>query len=166
MLYAAMGSSCWIRYTWGGTEVSKSRSETLLRGTASSTFIEKSVHKQGLVSSNLQGETRGRNFTSVNGIRSPASLRTPAGPCSRGLARLRERKADGSLSPGPGERVALGARQRRVTSPSLREGGGRDDLLFPVPRGHTIRPQNLSPPDAAGLIADLVRLRPYTQQRG
>lgn len=51
----------------------KSRSETLLRGTASLTLIEKSVHKQGLVSINLQGEMYGRNFTSVNRIQSPAS---------------------------------------------------------------------------------------------
>lgn len=46
---------------WGGTEVLK-RSEMLLRGMASLTLIEKSVQKQGLVSSNLQGEMRGKEF--------------------------------------------------------------------------------------------------------
>lgn len=75
----------------------KSRSETLLRGTASLTLIEKSDHSQGLVSSNLRGETCGRNFLSVNRIERQQGL-----AAARWLVPAK-RKAGGRCCTSPGQ---------------------------------------------------------------
>lgn len=127
----------------------KSRSETLLRGTASLTLIEKSGRRQGLVSSNLQGETRGRNFLSVNRIERQQNL-VPA----RWLIPAK-RKAGSRCCTSPGQGLQCtqrrqscgGDRQRCVKSPPLRQGG-RDDLPPLVARTTRRKPMKLPGSDS------------------
>jgi len=91
--------------------VLKNRSDTLLCGTASLTLIEKSVHKQGLVSSNLQGEMCDSNFTSVNRVQSPASHPNTGRALFLHAGSSAEHQADSTPFTGP--RVRARCRQRK-----------------------------------------------------